>query len=32
MYTIEFQKHGLSYKYPTLNDIDRKISMEIPCP
>ena len=42
MYTIEFQKHGLSHahlilflhaadKYPTPNDIYRIISTEIPC-
>jgi len=43
MYTIEFQKRGLPYthlllflhsdcKYPTIDDIDRVISAEIPCP
>jgi len=43
MHTIEFQKHGLPHanlllflhpnsKYPTVDDIDREISTEIPCP
>jgi len=43
MYTIEFQKRGLphahlliflhsSSKYPTPDDIDKVIYVEIPCP